>query len=219
MFHTGDMDLSRPLATLLSAADAGALTVLARTEGALPGRRVAELAGANHTSTLRALNGLVSEGVVLVEPAGRANLYRLNRSHVLAPLILAGVDATAAVQRRLTAQINDWVIPCLHAALYGSLARGEAGPQSDIDVLVVRPEGLSAADEEIWDTQLAQTEAMMHALTGNDLSWLDTTATDLRRAEAADEPIFRSWRDDAILLTGLPLSQLLRGTGTTHEGR
>ncbi len=213
------MDLSRPLATLLSAADAGALTVLARTEGALPGRRVAELAGANHTSTLRALNGLVSEGVVLVEPAGRANLYRLNRSHVLAPLILAGVDATAAVQRRLTAQINDWVIPCLHAALYGSLARGEAGPQSDIDVLVVRPEGLSAADEEIWDTQLAQTEAMMHALTGNDLSWLDTTATDLRRAEAADEPIFRSWRDDAILLTGLPLSQLLRGTGTTHEGR
>ncbi|MFT3859780.1 nucleotidyltransferase domain-containing protein [Micropruina sp.] len=112
---------------------------MARTEGALPGRRVAELAGANHTSTLRALIRLVTEGVVLVEPAGRANLHRLNRSHVLAPLILAAVDATAAVQRGLTAQINDWMIRCLHAALYGSLARGEAGPQSDIDVLVVRP--------------------------------------------------------------------------------
>lgn len=219
MFHTGGMDLSRPLATLLSAADAGALTVLVRTEGALPGRRVAELAGTNHTSTLRALNGLVAEGVVLVEPAGRANLYRLNRSHVLAPLILAAVDATAAVQRSLTASINGWAIPGLHAALYGSLARGEAGPRSDIDVHIVRPEGLSAADEETWDVQLAETEAVMHALTGNDLSWLDTTVTDLRRAEAADEPIFRSWRDDAILLTGLPLSQLLRGTGTTAGGR
>lgn len=203
------MDLSRPLATLLSAADAGALTVLARTEGALPGRRVAELAGANHTSTLRALNGLVTEGVVLVEPAGRANLYRLNRSHALAPLILAAVNITADIQRRLTEQINDWAIPCLHAALYGSLARGEAGPQSDIDVLVVRPEELSAADEEAWDAQLAETEAMVHALTGNDLAWLDTTVPDLRRAEAADEPIFRSWRDDAILLTGQPLPQLL----------
>ena len=125
------------------------------------------------------------------------------------------MDAATTVQRRLTAQINDWVIPCLHAALYGSLARGEAGPQSDIDVLVVRPEGLSAADEETWDSQLAETEDMMHALTGNDLSWLDTTATDLRRGQAADEPIFRSWRDDAILLTGLPLPQLLRGNGTT----
>lgn len=203
------MDLSRPLATLLSAADAGALTVLARTEGALPGRRVAELAGANHTSTLRALNGLVTEGVVLVEPAGRANLYRLNRSHALAPLILAAVNVTADIQRRLTAQINDWAIPCLHASLYGSLARGEAGPQSDIDVLVVRPEGLSVPDEETWDTQLAETEATMHAFTGNDLSWLDTTVPDLRRTEAADEPILRSWRDDAILLTGQPLPHLL----------
>lgn len=202
------MDLSRPLATLLSAADAGALTVLAGTEGALTGRRVAELAGANHTSTLRALNRLVTEGVVLVEPAGRANLYRLNRSHALAPLILAAVNVTADIQRRLTDQINDWAIPCVHAALYRSLARGEAGPQSDIDVLVVRPEGLSAADEETWHGQLAETEAMMHAFTGNDLSWLNTTVTDLRQAEATDEPIFRLRRDDAILLTGLPLPQL-----------
>lgn len=203
------MDLSRPLATLLSTADAGALTVVASTEGALPGRRVAELAGANHTSTLRALNSLVTEGVVLVEPAGRANLYRLNRAHALAPLILAAVYITADIQRRLTAQINDWAIPCLHASLYGSFARGEAGPQSDIDVLIVKPEGLSAADEETWDAQLAETEAMVHAFTGNDLSWLDTTVTGLLRAEAADEPIFRSWREDAILLTGPPLPQLL----------
>lgn len=206
------MDLSRPLATLLSAADAGALTVLSHTEVALPGRRVAELAGVNHTSILRALNRLALQGVITVEPAGRANLYRLNRFHVLAPMLLEAANATGAVRRRLVIDIEAWDIPCLHAALYGSLARGQAGPESDIDVLVVRPESLSPHDEDAWDLQLDGTEAALHAYTGNNLSWLDTTVTDLQRAEAADEPIFRSWRDDAILLTGEPLPQLLHGT-------
>lgn len=213
------MDLSRPLATLLSAADAGALTVLARTDAALTGRRVAELAGANHTSTLRALNRLTSEGVVHVEPAGRANLYRLNRSHVLAPLLLGAVAATAEVQRTLVTTIKSWAIPCVHAALYGSMARGEAGPQSDIDVLVVRPAGLSTDDEAAWDDQLADTESHVHAFTGNDLSWLDTTVADLTRAAAADEPLLRSWRDEAIVLIGEPLSQLIPSSGRASTGR
>lgn len=206
------MDLSRPLATLLSAGDAGALTVLSYTEVALTGRRVAELAGANHTSILRSLNRLAGHGIVVVEPAGRANLYRLNRAHVLAPMLLEAANATGAVRRRLVTDIEAWEIPCLHASLYGSLARGQAGPASDIDVLVVRPDSLTSLDEAAWNLQLDGTEAAMHALTGNNLSWLETTASDLQRAEAADEPIFRSWRDDAILLVGEPLPRLLHGS-------
>lgn len=206
------MDLSRPLATVLSAGDAGALTVLSRTEVALTGRRVAELAGANHTTILRALNELAGQGIVVVEPAGRANLYRLNRAHVLAPMLLEAANAAGAVRGRLVTDLKAWHIPCLHASLYGSLARGQAGPASDIDVLVVRPESLSPHDETAWELQLAATEAAMHAFTGNNLSWLDTTVTDLQRADAADEPIFKSWRDDAILLVGEPLPRLLHGT-------
>lgn len=207
------MDLSQPLTTLLSAADARALTVLAGTEAPLPGRRIAELADASHTSTQRALSRLTAQGVILVEPAGRANLYRLNRSHVLTPCIVDAVNATATVLRRLVDELNSWSIPCLHAALYGSVARGEAGPESDIDVLVVQPENLSAEDEATWDGQLADTEVLMHALTGNQLSWLATSVPDLHRAEAAGEPIFGSWQDEAVLLVGRPLSRLLHDTG------
>lgn len=213
------MDLSRPLATLLSAPDAGALTVLAHTAAALPGRRIAELAGANHMSTLRALNRLAAGGIALVEPAGRANLYSLNRSHVLAPFILQAANATTAIRRRLEAEIHSWTVPCRHAALYGSLVRGEAGPASDIDALVVRPESLSPDGEAAWDNQLAETEAAIHAFTGNDLSWFDTTVTDLRRGEAADEPIFQLWRDESILLAGAPVSELLRGTRRPGRNR
>ncbi len=77
--------------------------MLAHTEAALPGRRIAELAGRNHMSTRRAPTRLAAGGVALFEPAGRASLYSLNRSHVLAPLILQAADATAAIRRRLEA--------------------------------------------------------------------------------------------------------------------
>ena len=101
-------------------------------------------------------------------------------------------------------------MPALHASLYGSAARGDATSTSDLDVLVVRAEDLAPAERQQWDDQLAGLEATVFRWTGNRLSWLDTTPSDLRRAAAGGEPIFASWRDDAILLTGRPLNALLR---------
>ncbi|MEI2775086.1 MAG: nucleotidyltransferase domain-containing protein [Tetrasphaera sp.] len=205
------MNLSSPLASLLPEADAGALTVLAHTETPLTGRRVAELAGEDtHPSTLRALNRLVAQGLVTVEPAGRAKLFRLNREHLLARSVLTMVGAGDELRNRLSEAISSWGIRPLHAALYGSVARGEAGTTSDIDVLVVRPDLSSPQRQQSWDAQLADLEERVHAWTGNDLSWLDTTVDDLRRAQAAREPLFESWRDDAIRLAGPSLTTLLR---------
>lgn len=210
------MHLSCPLATLLPAADAGALTVLVRTEAPLTGRRVAELAGArNHTSTLRALNRLSHSGIVSVEPAGRARLYRFNRRHVLAPAIEALVQSVDELRMGLIEALKNWPVPCLHASLYGSVARGQAGEDSDIDVLVVRPDDLSSNDAEAWDRQLADLETATFDRTGNHLSWLETTVADLQRADTAGEPIFQSWRDDAIRLVGPSLTTLLRSPAPT----
>lgn len=209
------MDLSHPLATLLPRAGAAALTVLAGTSAPLTGRRVAELAGAqSHASILRALNGLVGTGLVMVEPAGRANLYTLNRSHLLAPAVQDMIDSLNTVQADLIAALKAWPIQSLHASLYGSVARGEAGPSSDIDVLVVRPHDLDSDDVETWDGQLAEVEALILARTGNHLSWLETTIPDLSRAQRAREPIFDSWREDAIRLVGPSLDALLRTSST-----
>lgn len=205
------MDLSRPLATLLPAAEAGALTVLAGTEAPLTGRSIAELAGErSHPSTLRALNRLVEQGLVSVQSAGRANLYRLNRDHLMAPTVLELARAGERLRDYLVEAITSWEVPCLLAALYGSVARGHAGPASDIDLLVVRAELLTPPQQQTWDAQLVELETAVNASTGNHLSLLETTLPDLRRAQASGEPIFQSWRDDAIRLVGTPLSKLLR---------
>ena len=218
MVHTERMDLSRPLATVLPAIDAGAIAVLAGTEAPLTGRQVAELAGeSSHPSTLRALLRLAAQGLVLVEPAGRANLYRLNRDHLLVPALLEIASADTLLRSRLADSISSWQVPALHASLYGSVARGDASTTSDLDVLVVRPEGLATSDRQAWENQLSDLERRAFSWTGNPLSWLETTPTDLRRAGEAGEPLFQSWRDDAILLTGQSLSSLMRAPQTPRR--
>lgn len=211
MVHTDSVELSHPLASLLPSAEAGALAVLIGTEAPLTGRRIAELAGeTTHASTLRALRRLSDQGLVHVEAAGRAHLYRLNRDHVLAAPLIEMASATTRLRHQLADRVSTWQVPALHVSLYGSVARGEATSSSDVDVLVVRPESLDPAHVGIWEDQLAALEIEVYSWTGNHLSWLDTTIKDLRRAAAAGEPIFQSWRDDAILLTGRPLNTLLR---------
>lgn len=204
------MDLGKPLQTLLPKADAEALGVLLGVEAPLTGRRIAELAGRDsHASTLRSLERLVGEGLVLVEPAGNANLYRLNRDHLLFPAILEIAHAAQSLRARLAERVQEWPVSAEHASLFGSVARGAAGRESDIDVLVVRPQHVTAAEDERWAEQLLALERDVYDWTGNRLSWMETTAEDLRRASAAGEPIFQSWADDSILLAGATLSELL----------
>lgn len=209
------MDLSHPLSAITPSLEGEALTVLAGTESALTGRGIAELARrGSHTAMTQALGRLAHQGLVIVEPAGRAHLYRLNREHLLAPVVLAASKAASEVRSRLKKQIEGWRVPCLHASLYGSLSRGEAGSDSDIDVLVVRPPHLDEAQAEAWSDQLAELERLVWQWTGNTLSWLDTTQEDLRRAVEADEPLIRSWREDSITLAGESLGPLIARLAT-----
>jgi predicted nucleotidyltransferase len=205
------MDLSLPLATVAPSLDAEVLTVLARTTAPLSGRRVGALARrGSHQGVQRVLNRLVEHGLVLAEPASPAILYRLNRDHVLAEPLQRMVTAGETLESRIRDAIEGWSVQPIHASVFGSFARGAAGPSSDIDVLVVRPESVDA-DAAAWQQQLAELEERVHAWSGNTLSWFETTQSGLDRAIASQEPIIESWRDDAVHLAGVRLSSLTRG--------
>lgn len=205
------VDLTQPLSTIAPGLEGDALTVLVRTETPLSGRRVAELARkGSHTSMTRVLERLATHGLVISQPVGRAVLYTLNREHVLASAVLAAVDAGSTLRKRLTACIERWEVQPLHVSLYGSVARTEADSESDIDVLVVRPDALSQSQLEVWTSQLADLERLVFDWSGNHLSWFETATADLLRASKTDEPIFDSWRADSIPLIGPPLLVLIR---------
>lgn len=218
------MDLTQPLSSLVPTLDAETLTVLARTEQPLTGRRIAELARrGTHPAVQKVLDRLADHGLVDVQPAGNARLYTLNRDHLLARPVLEAVTARETLLARLREQIGSWEVPAVHASLFGSLARGEAGPASDIDVLVVRPSDV-AEDDQTWQHQLADLEQRVSRWTGNPLSWFETTEEAMLRAlgsgehgDGGEEQVVSSWREDALNLSGEPLRSLLARLGPHAE--
>lgn len=203
------MDLSLPLRSLVSTLDAEALTVLAGTTAPLTGNRLAGLAPrGSRAGLMRVLERLVLHGLVLAEPAGAATLYRLNRDHLLCEPLLAVIQARRRLLELLRAELGGWAIPCLHASVFGSVARGDATPSSDIDLLLVRPASVGA-DEPGWQRQVRQLEAAVSAWTGNALAVLELTPADLARARDMAEPLLTSLQDDAVVLLGGTVPQLL----------
>lgn len=203
------MDLATPLRSLVPTLDAEALTVLAGTTAPLTGNRLAGLAPrGSRAGLMRVLERLVAHGLVLAEPAGAATLYRLNREHLLCEPLLATVQARRRLLDRLRAELESWASPCLHASVFGSVARGDATTSSDIDLLLVRPVGLEA-DETGWQRQVRRLEASVEAWTGNALAILELTPSDLARSRDAGEPLLQALQEDAIVLVGRTVPALL----------
>lgn len=212
------MDLAQPLSSLIPSIDADVLTVLARTEGPLTGRRVAALARRGSQPGVQAiLDRLVNHGIALAQPAGSAVLYTLNRDHLLAEAVLVSVRARETLLARLREHIEAWPIPPVHASLFGSVARGEAGSKSDLDVVVVRPDDV-AGDDTAWAAQLAALEHRVDAWTGNHLAWFETDRAGLAKATADGESLVDALRTDGVHLTGLRIGSLITSTGSRGEG-
>ena len=72
--------------------------------------------------------------------AGSAYLYSLNRGHLAAPLIVALADLRAELVRRIGTSMGPWEPAVAYAAIFGSAARGQERPDSDLDLFVLRPQ-------------------------------------------------------------------------------
>jgi predicted nucleotidyltransferase len=185
------------------------LTVLAGTTRPLTGREVARLAGRRgHSGVLLVLNRLTEHGLVDREEAGRALLYTLNRDHLIAPAVLLLAGIRAELRRRIAQALEEWVTPPLHVSMFGSAARGEGDTSSDIDLFVVRPEGISAEDEQ-WRAQLDDLATRIRRWTGNHAGIADVGEDELRELERAKRPILLELRKDAITLFGPAVDDLL----------
>ena len=209
------MDLSSPLRTVSPGLDSAVLQVLAGTESALSASQIARLAPrGTRAGQLPVLNRLVDHGLVVAEPANQGYLYRLNREHVLAGPVVAAANARAIVLERLTAAVKSLRPAPVHVSLFGSFARGEGGPDSDIDLLVITPSDTDLADEG-WLAQLDELGTRTFAWTGNRLEHVILTLERLHEVVRAGEPIVRSWLGETQVLSGRPLASLVAGaTGT-----
>jgi Nucleotidyltransferase domain len=193
------VELSHTMRVVTSALDGDVLQVLARADAAFTGRQVARLAGASKEGTRHALARLVKQGIVRREAAGAAQMYRLNRDHLAAPGILALAGLREELLHRLGRTLASWRPPACYAALFGSTARGQERPDSDLDVFLLRPAGISA-DHPVWDAQVGALAAQATVWTGNDTRVLQVGVDELGDI---DEP---GGVLDDVLRDGIPLA-------------
>jgi predicted nucleotidyltransferase len=201
------MNLQRPFQVVAPTLDGDVLTLLARADRSVTGRAIEREISASHGGVRRALEHLVAEGIVSRERAGRAFLYRLNRDHLAAPWIEGLAFLRLKLIERLRETISDWQLPPDASVLFGSAARGEAGTESDIDILVIRPAAVDP-DDPTWREQVRALEVAVASWTGNDARVLEYGADELDRAE----PVLETAAAEGVELYG-SLRRLLRTVG------
>jgi len=212
MYGEGDvryrvMNVAEPSDVVMARTTAAVLRVLAGADTAFSVRQAALIAGVSAPRALEIVDHAAARGLVLVEQAGRSRMCRLNRDHIAADAIVALVTLRQRMLATLTADIGGWAIEPLHASLFGSAARGDGGPDSDLDVLVVRGDD---TPEAAWQEQMYASGQRLERRIGNRVSWFDISRADLDRAVAQEEAVIADWREDGIHLAGQPLRALLR---------
>ena len=98
-----------------------------------------------------------------------------------------------------------------HAALFGSAARGDGGLDSDIDLLIVRPDGVDEEDSA-WRAQIDLLYDRVRAWTGNPAAIVDVGADDLPHLIERNPPVLDSIRREGIDLASTRIGRLLRAT-------
>lgn len=192
--------------------DGDVLAVLARAEIELSGRELARHIGhGSPEGVRRAADRLVQQGALLQRKAGSARLYRLNRDHLAAPWIEGLASMREQLIERLRATIARWEQPARIALLFGSVARGDARAESDLDLMVICRSGCDP-DSDPWRTQLLELEQAATAWTGNDARILEYGEEEL--PHLSGEPLFDDVLRDGVELYGsLRILRRLMHTG------
>ena len=198
------MDFVRPVQSLIPGAQGRVLDVLARTTAELNLGTVARLAGVSPAQASRVLPRLVELGVVERRDVPPASLYRLVRENLMAQAVVDLVDVRERTIDRLRVLAGAIRPAPASLVLFGSLARGEAEAESDIDVLAVRRADVDE-DDERWNESLGEWLIEAGRVTGNSVNHLEVSSAELPAKMRSRRPLWRDVLRDGVLLCGSPL--------------
>ncbi|MGH9023081.1 MAG: nucleotidyltransferase domain-containing protein [Acidimicrobiia bacterium] len=200
------MNVGRPFADIVPGPRGVVLATLVQLEVPVTVRALARHAAISPQGALRIVNELSAAGVVTTQRAGRALLVELNREHLTAGPLTALVSLRARLVEQLAVELAGW--PRLAGAwLFGSTARGDGGPDSDVDVLLVADRSVDGDD---WADASGRLSAQVRAWTGNDVQLVEHTRRSFAQLVRRDNPLAAALRAEGIPLT--PTTRgLLRG--------
>ena len=139
-------------------------------------REIARRAGVTHPTASSALEALRQQGVVRVRRTLLADEYRFNTRHVLTDEIRSLFDFELRVRIDLRELLTDGILArapwVTEASLFGSYARDEMRPDSDLDLAIISPPGktskLGSIIEDLSDETVQRFGNPIHAVVGRD---------------------------------------------------
>lgn len=184
------MELQHPFRVVTSSVDGDVLQVLAAAPSWFSAPQLDRMISHRSYAGIRSsLDRLVVQGIVETQGSERSRTYRFNGDHLAAGPLRALSTLRLALLDRLRSQTETWQHPPLFGALFGSAARGEMSPGSDLDILFVRPEDF---DTDAWDVELQALGEAVTRWTGN-----DAQIVDLREGEVND-PMTHALLNDVV---------------------
>ncbi|NLH70826.1 MAG: nucleotidyltransferase domain-containing protein [Brooklawnia sp.] len=178
---------------LIPGASGAVLAVLLRTGSGLTGRQVHGLVRDRFSlwSVQQALASLVGLGVVESQTVGRALVHTINEDHYAIQPLRVLLDPFAALREVVQRSVGSSVVAVV---LFGSVARGDATADSDVDLVVL------ASSE--WEGRSDLEDAVRGRL-GNDCDVLVFTPEEFGRlAASGDEPVVAQILADGVVLFG-----------------
>lgn len=157
------------------------------------GRDLARRAAISHPRASQVLGDLAEQGLVRVERLPRADLYRLNRGHVLAAPLddLFGLESKVRSEfvSFLANELKSRRLALKQARLFGSAARGDMTARSDADLALITSgdelDEVQAAGEEIAEIARDRFGTRINVLVG---------APSLERLTGSRQPRRAVWR-------------------------
>jgi Fe2+ or Zn2+ uptake regulation protein len=192
------MNLGHPLSSLVTTLSGQVLEVLVNTSYPLSGRHVMRLLRreASQQGVQNALDEMAAHGLVERVSAGGSILNTLNRDHILAPYIIGIVNLRNELIGRIATIVTEEAPEVMRAILFGSLARGSADEESDIDIALVWP------DEESQDTTDESIGVRVGDLTGNTCNLLHYTAEEFDTLPGRAPELYAALESEGIDLIG-----------------
>lgn len=204
------MDYRRPVEALIPGVQGRVLGVLARTSTDLTIRSVADLAGVSPQQASVVIAKLVQLGVVERRDVPPVSLVRLATGNLAAEAVRSIADLRRHTFERLR-ELASAVAPVpASLVVFGSFARGQAGPASDVDVLAVRPTGMDEGDSK-WVDSLGRWTDQATAATGNPVNLIEIASDELSPLLRRPGPsVWREAATEGVVLVGQPLTELAR---------
>lgn len=200
------MDFVRPIEAIVPGAQGRVLAVLAETTAELNLRTIAQLAGVSQAQASRVLPTLVDLGVVERREVPPALLFRLVAEHVAARALLDLARSTDTVLDEIGRRAAALPHPPQTVIVFGSFARREAESDSDIDIVVVRPDEVNE-DDDGWAESLESFRRDVGRVTGNPVEVLELSIDEAATKAAGRSQLWADIRRDGRLVHGLALDE------------